>query len=165
MASGKTSAGLLMYRRTARGLEVFLVHPGGPFHRNKDLGHWGIPKGEYEPGEDPGEVACREFEEETGRDVAACAVMAGERIALGSIRQKSGKVVTAWAFEGDWPDGLEPRSNRFTIEWPPSSGRSAEFPEVDRAGFFTLEEARAKILAAQGELIERLVATLGQRGQ
>lgn len=163
MASGKTSAGLLMYRLTETGIEVFLVHPGGPFFRNKDHGHWSIPKGEYGDTEDALSVARREFEEETGRRVDECSADPTSMLELGSIRQKAGKVVSAWAFEGDWPEGLEPRSNRFEIEWPPRSGRHAEFPEVDRVSFFTIDEARERILAAQAELIDRLVAHLGER--
>jgi predicted NUDIX family NTP pyrophosphohydrolase len=156
MASNKRSAGLLMYRRTSGGVEVFLVHPGGPFYARKDEGVWSIPKGEFVPGQDPLEVARREFAEETGQTVEACA-RGGPFAPLGSIRQRSGKVVDAWAFEGDWPAHALLRSNTFAVEWPPGSGTRREFPEVDRGGFFALAEARRKIHPAQMELIERLV--------
>lgn len=149
-----------MYRRSENGLEVFLVHPGGPFYHRKDLGVWSVPKGEYVDGEDPLEHARREFEEETGQSVAACATGVAPMTPLGAIQQKSGKVVTAWAFEGEWPASAMLHSNRFTIEWPPGSGKQAEFPEVDRAEFFSLEIARQRILAAQSELLDRLLARL-----
>ena len=158
MGSTKNSAGLLMFRRRG-GLEVFLVHPGGPFFARRDQGVWSIPKGEVEAGEDPLRVAAREFEEETGRSAASCA-RAGRRIALGSIRQRGGKVVEAWAFEGDWPPGTELRSNLFSMEWPPRSGRRQEFPEVDRGEFLPLAAARQKINPAQIALLDRLVEAL-----
>lgn len=148
-----------MYRRTAAGTEVFLVHPGGPYFRSKDLGCWTIPKGEIEAGEDPLAVARREFEEETGLPPSRCARSAAEPAPLGSVRQSGGKVVTAWAFEGDWPGGAL-RSNRFAIEWPPRSGRRAEFPEVDRGEFFDVEAARRKINPAQAVLLDRLLERL-----
>ncbi|HEU4560038.1 MAG TPA: NUDIX domain-containing protein [Longimicrobium sp.] len=145
----KTSAGLLMYRRRPGGVEVFLVHPGGPFWAKKDAGAWSIPKGEYLPGDDPLDAARREFEEETGM------VPEGEFAELGAIRQAGGKTVAAWAFEGDCdPESI--RSNTFTLEWPPKSGKQREFPEVDRAGWFTLEEAEEKILSGQRPLLARL---------
>lgn len=145
----KTSAGLLMYRRRPGGVEVFLVHPGGPFWAKKDAGAWSIPKGEYLPGDDPLDAARREFEEETGM------VPDGEFVELGSIRQTGGKTVTAWAFEGDCdPEAI--RSNTFTLEWPPKSGKQREFPEIDRAGWFTLGEAEEKILSGQRPLLHRL---------
>jgi predicted NUDIX family NTP pyrophosphohydrolase len=157
----KTSAGLLLYRRSASGVEVFLVHPGGPFFRNRDDGAWTIPKGEIDdPGEEPLAVAQREFEEETGRAVASVATAPGFR-ELGEIVQRGGKRVRAWAFEGEWPAGLEPRSNTFTLEWPPRSGRQASFPEVDRAALFPLAIARRKIHPDQAALIDRLLAALG----
>ena len=135
-------------------LQVLLVHPGGPFWAKKDLGAWSVPKGEVAEGEDALAAARREFEEETGVAVE------GEFVALGEVRQAGGKVVTAWALEGDFdPAGL--RSNTFTMEWPPRSGRMAEFPEVDRAQWFGVDEAREKILAGQLPLIDALVEALG----
>ena len=145
----KLSAGLLMFRRS-RGLELFLVHPGGPFFRNKDEGAWSIPKGEVEDGAEPLAAALREFSEETG-----AAAPQGELVPLGEIRQKGGKRVLAWAIEGD----LEPsavKSNTFEIEWPPRSGRKEEFPEIDRAEYFPPELARRKLNPAQAELVDRL---------
>ena len=147
----KRSAGILLHRRTDDGeREVLLVHPGGPFWAKKDLGVWSIPKGEYEGGEDPRACALREFQEELG-----AAVPQGELIDLGEVRQRGGKVVTAWALEGD-ADPAAIHSNTFTIEWPPRSGRMREFPEVDRAGWFGLDEARERILRAQVPLLDRL---------
>jgi predicted NUDIX family NTP pyrophosphohydrolase len=143
-----------MYRRRAGGIELLLVHPGGPFWKNKDLGSWSIPKGEYAVGEDPLVVAAREFEEETG------AKPAGELRALGEIVQPGGKMVTGFAIEGDF-ETSELRSNTFEIEWPPKSGRKANFPEVDRAGWFSPQQAREKILPGQREFIERLMKFLG----
>ncbi len=160
MASAKRSAGLLMFRRGPGGaVEVFLVHPGGPFFARRDAGAWTIPKGEVEPGEVPREVARREFQEETGQPLERC-LRGGELVSLGEVRQKGGKVVEAWAFEGDWPAGEPLRSNTFAIEWPPRSGRQAEFPEVDRAQFFPLELARQKIHAPQRAFLDRLEAHL-----
>jgi len=153
----KTSAGTLLYRFTREGLEVFLVHPGGPFWMNKDAGAWSLPKGEYVHGEDPFEVAKREFTEETG-----FAPPGGNWIPLGEIRQAGGKVVTAWAIQGDCR-AEEIKSNPFSLEWPPKSGRMQEFPEVDRAAWFSLEEARAKILPAQAAFLDRLAEHLGER--
>ena len=146
----KTSAGLLLYRRRGSDLEVLLVHPGGPFWWSKDLGAWSIPKGELIPGEDLLAVARREFEEETG------APAEGSFVDLGAIRQKGGKTVHAWAVEGEL-DPAAIRSNTFTMEWPPRSGQRQEFPEVDRAAFFTVEEAKARINPGQVPLLERLV--------
>ena len=147
------SAGLLMFRRRD-ALELFLVHPGGPFFRNQDDGAWSIPKGEVEPSEDPLATARREFSEETGIDVPDDGY-----IGLGEIRQKGGKRVVAWAFEGDCdPDAIE--SNTFEIEWPPRSGRRQTFPEVDRAQFFSPDAARVKLNAAQVELVNRLEAAI-----
>ena len=145
----KRSSGLLMYRRGPRGLEVFLAHPGGPYWVKKDA--WTIPKGECEPGEDALDAALREFQEETGFEPQ------GPFIALGEIRQRSGKIVTAWAFEGD-RDPAELRSNTCTIEWPPRSGRKLEIPEVDRGEWFTIEEARPLMFKGQSALLDRLVA-------
>jgi predicted NUDIX family NTP pyrophosphohydrolase len=147
----KRSAGILLHRRSAGGaLEVLLVHPGGPFWAKKDLGAWSIPKGEHEDGEDARAAALREFEEELGSPAVE-----GELVDLGEVRQKSGKVVTAWALEGDIDaDGI--RSNTFEMEWPPRSGKTREFPEVDRAAWFGLDEARERILPAQAPLLDRL---------
>jgi predicted NUDIX family NTP pyrophosphohydrolase len=146
----KKSAGLLLFRRRDSHLEVFLVHPGGPFWRSKDAGVWSIPKGQYEEGEDPLEAAKREFEEETGIQAD------GEFIALGQAKQSSGKVISAWAFEGDCSPA-EVRSNMFSMEWPPKSGREQEFPEVDRADWFSLNEARTRILKGQAVFLDRLM--------
>jgi predicted NUDIX family NTP pyrophosphohydrolase len=150
-----TSAGLLLYRQGPGGLEVLLAHPGGPFFRNKDAGSWTIPKGEPADGEDALATARREFFEETGLPVAE------PLLPLGEIRQKAGKVVSAWAFAGEVPPGFVPRSNTFDIEWPPRSGRRATFPEIDRAELFPLEEARRRINPAQAAFLDRLVALLG----
>jgi predicted NUDIX family NTP pyrophosphohydrolase len=145
------SAGLLMYGTHSGLLEILLVHLGGPFWEKKDKGAWFLPKGEVAPGENELAAAKREFEEETGVRPA------GPFLALGSVKHKSGKVVTAWAFEGDCdPSAL--KSNTFTIEWPPRSGKRQEFPEIDRAGFFTIEAARAKMHPAEFELAMRLAA-------
>lgn len=146
-----------MFRR-ARGLELFLVHPGGPFFRNKDDGAWTVPKGEIEEGDEPLETARREFSEETG-----LAVPDDGLVELGGIQQKGGKHVLAWAFEGDCdPGSIE--SNTFEMEWPPRSGKRQAFPEVDRAGFFDPEEARRKINPAQTAFIDRLEEALHQGG-
>jgi predicted NUDIX family NTP pyrophosphohydrolase len=147
----RRSAGILLHRSRATGLEVLLVHPGGPFWAKKDAGAWSIPKGEYEDGEDPLACALREFEEETGTRLDA-----GDVVELGSIRQKGGKEVTAWAVAGDL-DPSTVRSNTFVMEWPPRSGRQAEFPEIDRAEWFGLDAAREKLVAAQAELLDRVV--------
>jgi predicted NUDIX family NTP pyrophosphohydrolase len=145
----RTSAGLLMFRKSSPGLEVLLVHPGGPFWARKDLGAWSIPKGEVGPGEEPLEAAVREFEEETGiRSTPPYR-------SLPPVRQAGGKVILAWAFEGDC-DAEKLRSNTFLMEWPPNSGRMEEFPEVDRAGWFTLEEARLKINPAQAAFLSAI---------
>ncbi len=149
------SAGLLMFRRSG-GLELLLVHPGGPFFRNKDEGVWSIPKGEVEPSEDPLSTARREFSEETGIEAPD-----NGYVALGEIRQKGGKRVTAWAFEGDC-DPAAIRSNTFEIEWPPRSGQRQTFPEVDRADFFSPDAARGKLNAAQAELVSRLEEALAK---
>jgi predicted NUDIX family NTP pyrophosphohydrolase len=134
---------------------VLLVHPGGPFWARRDAGVWSIPKGEYSDTEDPLACALREFEEETGT-----ALDPAEPLDLGSVTQRSGKIVTVWAAEGDL-DAASISSNTFTMEWPPRSGTSAEFPEVDRAGWFGLEEAREKLNPAQVELVDRLAERLG----
>jgi len=139
-----------MYRRRDGAIEVLLAHPGGPFFRHRDLGAWTIPKGRPADGEALEEAAAREFHEETGLAV-------GEPlIPLGDIKQKSGKTVHAWAFEGDLPPGYVLASNAFRVEWPPRSGRLQRFPEVDRAAWFGLEEARRRINPAQAALLERL---------
>jgi predicted NUDIX family NTP pyrophosphohydrolase len=152
---GAESAGILMYRRGDGGrLEVFLVHPGGPFFRNRDEGAWGIPKGLVEEGENPRAAALRELEEETGLRPGS------ELLELGSVRQKGGKTVRAWAVHHDSPGSVEPRSNSFALEWPPRSGCIQEFPEIDRGEFFELEEARRKINPSQAELLDRLVQAL-----
>lgn len=148
-ARGRRSAGILLFRHRAQGVEVLLVHPGGPFWKNRDEGAWTLPKGEYPEGEDALDAARREFTEETGFAVE------GPFHELAPVRQASGKVVSAWAAEGDC-DAAAIRSNAFSMEWPPHSGRMAEFPEVDRAAWFTLEEARRRILAAQVSLLDEL---------
>jgi predicted NUDIX family NTP pyrophosphohydrolase len=146
---GKRSAGLLMYRRGDAGLAVLLVHPGGPFWASKDLGAWSIPKGEQAAGEEPLAAAQREFAEETG------ARPRGEFAPLGEVKQPGGKHVTAWAVEGDF-DPATLVSSSFEMEWPPRSGRKRSFPEVDRAAWLSLDEARRKILAGQRPFIDRL---------
>jgi predicted NUDIX family NTP pyrophosphohydrolase len=151
----KVSAALLVYRRGDRGLEVLLVHPGGPYWAKKDDGAWSIPKGEYDPHEDPLEVALREFEEEIGKSPPDPA----GAVWLGELRQPSGKVVSAWAVEGDM-DVSDIRSNRFEMEWPPRSGRTQEFPEVDRAEWFGIEEARSKLHRGQLGFIDRSLELL-----
>lgn len=143
----------MMYRRREGEVEVFLVHPGGPFWARKDLGAWSIPKGEYGEGEEPLTAAQREFEEETGF------LTRGDFLELGAVKQAGGKVVSAWAFEGDCDPG-ELKSNVFEMEWPPRSGRVAEFPEVDRAGWFSIAEARERILKSQAPLLDALVQRL-----
>ncbi len=150
----KKSAGLLMYRLCNHELEVLLVHPGGPFWEKKDIGAWSIPKGEYLEEEDPFETAKREFLEETGFEAH------GEFKELATIRQPSGKKVIAWAFQGNC-DASAVKSNTFTMEWPPNSGRLAEFPEVDRAEWFGVNMARNKILKGQVGFIDKLCTILG----
>jgi predicted NUDIX family NTP pyrophosphohydrolase len=149
----KRSAGLLMYRRAGDGIEVLLVHPGGPFWAKKDLSAWSIPKGEYAQGEDPLSVAVREFFEEIGTRPT------GQFHPLGEVVQPGRKVVTGFAVEGDL-DPATLRSNTFELEWPPKSGRVASFPEVDRAGWFDPDEARRKILPGQRAFIDRLLESL-----
>ena len=152
------SAGILLYRRAGGELLVLLVHPGGPFWRRKDLGAWSIPKGERVAGEDAEVTARREFAEELG------STPAGALQRLGSIRQRGGKQVEAFALEGAFdPERL--RSNTFEIEWPPRSGRRESFPEVDRAAWFGMAEARAKILEGQRPLLDRLEALLAGEGE
>ncbi|HYK36446.1 NUDIX domain-containing protein [Alloacidobacterium sp.] len=146
----KRSAGLLMYRRVNGRIEVLLAHPGGPFWGKKDLGAWSIPKGEFGPEEDALLAAKREFEEETG------VMPEGDFISLGEQKQAGGKLVAAWAIEGDCELSIL-KSNLFSMEWPPRSGRMMKFPEVDRWAWFGLDEAREKILAGQRVFLERLV--------
>ena len=148
------SAGIVVYRRRSSGLEFLLVHPGGPYWAKKDEGAWSIPKGEHGDEEDPLQVARRELEEETGL------LVEGDPIALQPVRQRGGKTVTAWGYEADW-DPTRLRSNTFRIEWPPRSGKLTDFPEVDRAAWVTLEQARTKINPAQLPLLEELAATVG----
>jgi predicted NUDIX family NTP pyrophosphohydrolase len=148
-----TSAGILLHRKRDGEIEVLLVHPGGPFWAKRDRGAWSIPKGEYGEGEEPRACALRELREELGTDLE---LDPEELIELGSVRQKGGKVVECWAAEADF-DPARLRSNTFSVEWPPRSGMQREFPEVDRAEWFAPGEAREKIVAAQAELIDRLL--------
>ncbi len=148
------SAGILLFRRTGAVTELLLVHPGGPYWARRDEGAWSIPKGEHADGEDGLACAHREFEEETGT-----APPPGELVALGEVRQRSGKRVSAWAAEGDL-DPAAVRSNTFTVEWPPRSGRTEAFPEVDRAGWFGAEEARRRLVPAQAAFVDRLLEHL-----
>lgn len=151
----RRSAGLLLYRRTADGgVEVLLGHPGGPLWATRDEGVWTVPKGEYEDDEDPWAVGRREFEEETGHPPPD-----GEPITLGEIRQKGGKLVVAWALEGDL-DPAAAHSNTFPMEWPPRSGRWITIPEIDRVGWFAPDEARRRIKDTQIPLIDRLLETI-----
>jgi predicted NUDIX family NTP pyrophosphohydrolase len=145
-----------MYRRSGPKLQVLLVHPGGPFWARKDLGAWSIPKGEYEDGEEPLAAAMREFCEELGAEP----IQDGVFLELGTLVQPSQKEVTAWAIEGDFAVA-ELKSNTFEMEWPPKSGKKQRFPEVDRAEWFGLGDARRKILPGQVEFIERLLARIG----
>jgi len=154
----KLSAGILVYRMKDISLEFFLVHPGGPFWANKDSGSWSIPKGEYREGEDPLAAAKREFQEETGFDVPK-----GNYIRLMPLKQPSGKVVSAWAAEGDFDTG-KLQSNTFKIEWPPKSGNEREFPEVDKAGWFDLKTAREKILSGQQGFLNELEKIVKESG-
>ena len=154
--SPSISAGLLLFRRRGANLEVLLVHPGGPFFQKKDEGAWSIPKGEAAPEEDLLTRAKIEFEEEIGLRLD------GTFISLGSIKQKGGKIVHAWALEGDLPPGYQFNSNSFEMEWPPHSGQQQTFPEVDRAEFFSEEVARGKINPAQAEFLDRLAVVLKQ---
>lgn len=148
----KRSAGLLLYRSGSDGaVEVLIAHPGGPFWARRDDGAWSIPKGEQPDGEDPWVTARREFVEEIGLDPPD-----GERLELGVVRQAGGKVVTAFAVRGDL-DVTDARSNTFELEWPPRSGKLREFPEVDRVGWFTVAQARTKLLAGQLPLLDRLL--------
>ena len=150
----RTSAGLLLYRRREPGIEVLIGHMGGPFWARKDDAAWSVPKGEYGPGEVPFDVALREFEEELGSPVPA-----DEFLLLGEVRQSGGKVLTVWAAEGDL-DAAAARSNTFALEWPPRSGRIQEFPEIDRAAWLPVGEARTKLVRGQVPLLDRLLAAL-----
>jgi predicted NUDIX family NTP pyrophosphohydrolase len=152
----KRSAGILLYRRSGREPEFLLVHPGGPFWKRRDAGAWSIPKGQIETDEEPRACAIRELEEELGRPPT---LSLEELIELGSVRQRAGKIVEAWAAEADFdPATLD--SNRFSMEWPPRSGRQEEFPEVDQAEWFDLAAAREKILPAQADFLDRLLEQL-----
>jgi predicted NUDIX family NTP pyrophosphohydrolase len=151
--ASQTSAGLLLFRRTSGPLELFLAHPGGPFWRGRDAGAWTIPKGLTEPGEDLLAAACREFEEETGVKPQ------GPFLPLGSVRQKAGKVIHAWAWEGD-ADPAAVTSNAMQAEWPRGSGRWLTFPEVDRCAWFVPAEARQRLNPAQAALVDRLESAL-----
>ena len=152
----KRSAGLLLFRRAESGWQVLLAHPGGAFWARKDKGAWSIPKGELAEDEDPLQGALREFAEETGHHVT------GEFIALDPLRQPGGKLVYAWAVEADF-DPAQLRSNTFSMEWPPRSGRQASFPEIDRAAWFGLDEARSRILIGQVGFLDALAARLADR--
>ena len=153
----KQAAGILLYRQGARGLEVLLAHPGGPLWARKDLGAWTIPKGQFGDDESALAAAKREFEEEMGSPAA------GVFAELGAIKQPSGKVVHAFTAESDF-DVKTVKSNLFNLEWPPRSGRMGQFPEVDRAGWFSMAEARQKILKGQEPFLDRLLALLSNAG-
>jgi predicted NUDIX family NTP pyrophosphohydrolase len=146
----RTSAGILLYRTAGADVEVLLGHMGGPYWAGKDAGAWTIPKGEYGDGEEPFAVACREFDEEIGVPVPAETF-----VDLGEVRQSGGKVVRAWAAEGDL-DPTTATSNTFELEWPPKSGRKQQFPELDRVAWFDLDAARSKVVTAQREFLDRL---------
>ena len=153
---GKHSAGLLLYRRRPDACEVFLVHPGGPFWQARDSGAWSIPKGEPSSDEDPLDAARREFAEETGFRIS------GDFLPLAPIKQRGGKIIVAWAVEGDC-DPAEIRSNTFATEWPPHSGHVREFPEVDRAAWFTIDDARGRIVGGQRGFLDQLRQLLNHR--
>jgi predicted NUDIX family NTP pyrophosphohydrolase len=155
VSRSRTSAGILLFRRTSEGVEVLLGHPGGPYFEDKDIGAWSIPKGQVEDGEQLLAVAKREFGEETGHVVGSNARL----LELGSIRQRGGKTVHAWALEGDM-DPMEARSNTFRMEWPPRSGIFIEVPEIDQVAWFTPEQARVAMNPAQFPLVETLLRRL-----
>lgn len=152
----RRSAGILLYRMGRGGMEVLLVHPGGPFWKGKQWGSWSVPKGEISPGEEPLDAALREFSEETGY------LPSGEPMALSPVKQRGGKIVMAWAIESHW-DPSQLKSNTFTMEWPPGSGTKAEFPEVDEARWFPIEEAMHRIIPAQKPLLEELLRKIKER--
>jgi predicted NUDIX family NTP pyrophosphohydrolase len=154
----RKSAGILLYRYSGNRVEVFLVHAGGPFWKNRDEGAWSIPKGEFR-GEDPRKAALREFREETGKTLREASLTP-----LSPVRQKSGKTVLAYAVRKDL-DPSTVRSNPFQIEWPPGSGKRRYFPEIDRSGWFSLEEAKAKMIAGQERLLSALRSLLEKRGR
>jgi predicted NUDIX family NTP pyrophosphohydrolase len=149
----KRSAGILVYRRAGSGIEVFLVHPGGPFWAKKEFRAWSIPKGEYEEGEDPFTVALREFREETGQEIA------GDWLPLATVKTPGGKFLSSWAVEGV-VDAAAIVSNEFAMEWPPRSGRMQMFPEVDRAAWFALPEARERVHAGMVPILDELARKL-----
>jgi predicted NUDIX family NTP pyrophosphohydrolase len=151
----KQSAGILLYKRTDNGIEMLLVHPGGPYWAKKDAGVWSIPKGEFAKGEEPLSAAVREFSEELGYPLPE-----GELVPLGQARQSSGKIVHAWALQADL-DASTVKSNTFTMEWPPKSGRQQEFPEIDKAEWFTLAAAPQKLARGQLPLLKMLAEYLG----
>lgn len=153
----RTSAGLLLYRRRAAGVQVLVGHMGGPFWARKDARAWSIPKGEHGPDEEPRDVALREFAEELGSPAPVA-----DLVPLGEVRQSGGKRLTAWAAEGDL-DAAAAVSNTFSLEWPPRSGRVQEFPEIDRAAWLTVEEARAKLVAGQVPLLDRLLDVIASQ--
>jgi predicted NUDIX family NTP pyrophosphohydrolase len=153
--AARVSAGFLVYRRRGEGLEVLLAHPGGPYYAHQDDGAWTIPKGEPEPGEELLAAARRELREEVGCEAR------DPLLSLGSVKQRGGKTVHAWAFEGDLDEGAPLPSNPFEIEWPPRSGHRQSFPEIDRAAFFPIELARQKIREAQRPFLSRLEEALG----
>jgi predicted NUDIX family NTP pyrophosphohydrolase len=150
----KKSAGILAYRKTGNECEVFLVHPGGPFWANKDMNAWSVPKGEFEEGEDPLKAAIREFKEETGQDIS------GEFARMDPVKQTGGKIVYTWAVAAE-PDASDIKSNTIEIEWPPRSGKKKEIPEVDKAAWFSLDQARLKILKGQIPILQQLAKKLG----
>ena len=150
----KHSAGVLLYRKLDNMMQVFLVHPGGPFWKNKDDGSWSVPKGEYEDDEDPLDAAKREFYEETGEYID------GRFIKLNPVKQKSGKIVQAWAVEGDI-DSQNIKSNFFEMEWPPKSGKTQQFPEIDKGEWFSIEQALIKINPGQVGLVMELTEEIG----
>jgi predicted NUDIX family NTP pyrophosphohydrolase len=152
----KKSAGILAFRKTKTGIEIFLMHPGGPFWKKKDTGAWSIPKGELSDNEDEEQAARREFEEETGFTVS------GELIPLKPVKQKNGKVVAVWAVEQDL-DAEKIKSNMFEMEWPPKSGKYQQFPEMDRAAWFTVEEAGSKMFEGQAPLLDELLKKLSSQ--
>ncbi len=164
VSRGLHSGGILLFRRASEGLEVLLAHPGGPYWKSQDFGSWSVPKGLAEDGESLEAVAAREFGEETGFELAAVALDAARpHLDLGEVRLKSGKVIRAWAVEGDL-DPAQCQSNEIQIEWPPRTGRRLTVPEVDRLAWFGLDEARRRAHPVQAAFVERLEEQLGERG-